>query len=171
MKIPQIFLPERENLEEKTEILLNGCEKEKNIEKNLYNLDILKKSRTKEDKKNFLKLFSIQIPELLEKVKEKMIQTKTDDVYLEQGKISEGYSARLELGVDNHLEFHHQIYKADLDDKEFYSYNGYVIVYEYLDTFPDKENDYYSIHSGDILNHSFKTGKEMYDCIKDFLEK
>lgn len=170
MRIPKIFLPEPENLEAKTESLLNGCEKEKNNE-DLYGLEILKKGRTKEEKKDFLKSFSIQIPELFEKVKEKMIQTKTDEVYLEQGKISEGYSPRLELGIDNHLEFHHQIYKADLENKELYSYDGYVIVYEYLDTYPDKENDYYSLHSGDILNRSFKTGKEMYECIQDFLEK
>lgn len=169
MRIPQTFLPERENLEKKTESLLNSYEKEKNSEEDLYNLEVLKKGQTKEDKKNFLKLFSIQIPELLEKVKEKMIRTKIDEVYLEKQIM--GNSARLELGIDNHLEFHHLIYKADLDDKEFYRYDGYVIVYEYLDTFPDKENDYWSLHSGDILNHAFKTGKEMYECIKSFLEK
>lgn len=169
MRVPRTFLPESESLEEKTKNLLNRPEKK--VKEDIYDLELLKNANTKEEKKNFLKLFSIQIPELFEQVKEKMVQTKTDEVYLEQGKISEGYSARLEIGIDNHLEFHHQIYKADLENKELYSYNGYVIVYEHIDTFPDKDNDYYSIHSGDILNSSFKTGKEMYECIKSFLEK
>jgi len=169
MRIPRTFLPENESLEEKTKSLLSNLEEK--VKQDLYDLELLKNSKTKEEKKNFLKIFSTQIPELFEQVKEKMIRTKTDEVYLEKGKISEGYSPRLELGLDNHLEFHHQIYRADLENKELYSYNGYVIVYEYIDTYPDKENDYYSIHSGDMLNRSFKTGKEMYECVKEFLEK
>ncbi|MBM3200564.1 hypothetical protein FJZ53_06510 [Candidatus Woesearchaeota archaeon] len=169
MRIPRTFLPKSESLEEKTKNLLNSSEKK--VKGEFYDLESLKNAKTKEEKKNFLKLFSTQIPELFEQVKEKMIKTNTDEVYLEKGKISDGYSPRLEIGLDNHLEFHHQIYRADLENKGLYRYNGYVIVYEYIETYPDKDNDYYSIYSGDILNRSFKTGKEMYECVKEFLEK
>lgn len=170
MKIPHIFLPENKSLERKTEDLLKGYEKEAD---GFFKLESLKEGKTREEKKEFLKLFAERIPYIVAEVKEEMIRTRTGRVYLT--KKDEEDQTRLEIWLDSHLHFIEHVsgmvYKADLDDKEFYSYNGYAPLYDYLNTYTDKENDYWSLHSGDILNHAFKTGKEMYECIKSFLEK
>lgn len=166
MKIPQTFLTENKKLEGKIKELTEGyLKKESHIEE----LELLKTGRTREEKKGFLKLFAEHIQDFIEEVREKMIRTKTETVYLKK-QIVEDYSARLEISIDSHLEFHHQIYKADLDDKEFYSYNGYATLFDHLNTYPDKENIYYN-YAGDVLNSSYEAGKEMYECIREFLAK
>lgn len=159
MKIPQTFLPDYEDSEKRLKELTKHSKRKTKKEKKIIH-------RTQKQKKEFLEDLVKKIPSLMEEVREKMIRIKTDELYLEKGKLVEGYSASLELGIDSHLEFHHLIYKADLDE------DGCVHIYDYLNTYPDRENNYYSLSSGrDELGWSFKAGKEMYECIKDFLEK
>jgi len=168
MKIPQTFLPENKNLERKTEDLLEGCKKETD---DTFKLESLKEGKTREEKKEFLKLFAEQIPYVIGEVKEEMIWTRTGRIYITK---EDGDWTRLEIGLDGHLYFIHHIsgmfFKADLDDKKLYSYAGYATLYDYLDTYPDRESSYSTLY-GDHLKNSFNNGVDMYDCIKDFLKK
>lgn len=168
MKIPQTFLPENENLERKTEDLLKGYEKETD---DSIRLEALKEGKTIGEQKEFLKLFAEQIPYIIGEVKEEMVRTRTGAVYLTKKHEDQ---TRLEIGLDGHLYLIHQIsgmlFKADLNDKELYSYDGYATLYDYLDTYPDRESSY-STRYGDHLENSFNNGVEMYECIRLFLEK
>lgn len=182
MKIPQTFLPENKNLEGKIKELLDDPFKKESL---FEELELLKQGRTRTEKKDFLKLFAERIPDLIGKVRTKMELTKTNEIYLDEvpeefKTRDENYRTRLEIRPDGHLYFLHSLsgmtFRADLDNKKLYSYNGYVIVYEYIDTYPDKENNYYSPFNEDSLSEDsleryFKPGKEMYECIREFLAK
>lgn len=168
MKIPQTFLPENKNLERKTEDLFKGYKKETD---GTFKFESLKEGKTKEEQKEFLKLFAEQVPYMIGEVKEEMIRTRTGRIYITK---ESGDWTRLEIGLDGHLYFIHHLsgmfFKADLDDKELYSYDGYATLYDYLDTYPNKESPY-STPYGDHLKSAFKNGVEMYECIKSFLEE
>lgn len=168
MKIPQTFLPENKNLERKTEDLLEGCKKETG---DTFRLETLKEGKTKEEQKEFLKLFAKQISSIIGEAKEEMKRTRIGRIYITK---EDGDWTRLEIGLDGHLYFIHSIsgmfFKADLDDKELYSYAGYATLYDYIYTYPDKEG-YYSTPYGDHLKSAFKNGVEMYGCIESFLKE
>ncbi len=167
MKLPQTFLPENKSLERKTEDLLKGYKKETD---DSFKLETLKEGKTREEQKEFLKLFAEQISYIIGEVKEEMIRTRTGRVYITKENEDQ---TRFEIWLDGHLHFIHQIsgmlFQADLDDKKLYRYNGYATLYEYIYTYPDKESSY-STPFGDHLKSAFKDGVEMYECIKSFLK-
>ncbi len=174
MKLPQTFLSENKTLERKTEDLLKGYKKTDNLDE----LEILKEGKTRKEKEEFLKLFAEYLPCFIDKTKDKMRQVNTNTVYLdevpEESKTrDEGYRTKLEIRHDGRLYFFYSLsgmtFKADLDNG-FYSHNGYGPVYDFLSIYPGEDTSL-GIHSEDFLDGCFKTGKEMYDCIKSFLRK
>lgn len=176
MRLPKAFVPENRNLEWK---IKEPAENSKEKESPYEDLELLKTGRTREEKENFLKLFAQHLPGFIEEVREKMGRTGTNRLYLDDEQDWNkgrdwGYRTSLEIQPDGHLYFFHSLsgmtYKADLDNKVLYSYNGYDMLFDYLNTYPDKENIYtFDWGSEDFIDRPFRQGKEMYECIKAFL--
>lgn len=175
MKLSQLFLPNTEKTERKLTELMNDYSKEESY---IQKLERLKTCGLREKKKEFLETFAKNLPYFIKKVRKKMEQTNIDIIYLDDHEDYKtrdyGYRTKLELRHDGHLYFLHSLsgntYKADLDDIEFYGYDGYAPLYDYLNTYPDKKN-LYTFYTEDTIERHFKIGKEMYEGIKLFLKE
>ena len=174
MKVSQTFIPNRKNIEKKIKEMLEDCSKRETC---IQELEQLKIARTRDEKKVFLESFVKHIPRLIEKVREKMDQTNIDRIYLDDPADYKtrdyGYRTRFEIRSDGHFYFLHYIsgngYKSNLDEDY---YKNYGTIYDYIRTYPDKENNYPHWDSGsDPIERPFKQGKEMYEGIKLFLEE
>lgn len=176
MKTPKTFVSKHKNLEKRIRELREDDSKGESY---IKELELLKTGRTREDKKAFLESFVKYLPYLTEKLRGKMERTNVNKVYLDDPKDclprDWGYRTRFEIQHGRYFYFLHSvcgvIYASNLDSKEFYGHGRYIILHSYLDTYPDKENDYLNMHSRDTLGRSFKAGKEMYESIKLFLEE
>jgi len=147
-------------------------ENEKSYESELELLlekDSYGKGLTREEKRRFLKTFAMCIPDVVGRVKKKMQKTGTERVYLENMVNHQEAGVRLELGYNGNLEFKDYLSRADLDEKD-----GLVHLYDYIHTYPHKENDessYFGTFAGDMLGGAFASAKSMYNSMKYFLKK
>ncbi|MBM3200675.1 hypothetical protein FJZ53_07075 [Candidatus Woesearchaeota archaeon] len=173
MRIPEVFVPKDTNLEEKIGDLIDYTPKKG---PHIDELDFLKHGRTKKEKKEFLKLFAKHLPCLVEEAKEKMKQTRTAFLYLDDTQNGQVYGVCrtiLHLETNGSLHFLYSVsgstYEANLDNKGPYSENGYSPLYDFLHTYPDKDTPY-DFYGETFLDSCFKSGKEMYERIHEFLE-
>lgn len=171
MKVPQTFVTSHENIERKIKDLMEDHSKEEDC---IKKLDRLKTGKSKERRKEFLETFVEHVSYFIEKVRKKMEKTGVNMIYLDDPKDYKtrnyGYRTRFEINLDGHLLFVNYIsgngYQSDLDE-EYYS--NYWSVYQYFDTYPDKEN-VYSFYGKDTIASQFKKGKELYEGMKLFLK-
>ncbi len=125
------------------------------------------KQLTRRQKKHFLELLIVCIPSLIERTKEKMKKKNKKELYFERPK--KGYNPHLVL-TEGILKFDHSIYSANLEEDDIIE--GVVHFYDWINTYPDKENLHHTgFEGGDSLEEDFRDGSQMYKSIKLFLRK
>lgn len=170
MNPPRSFLPTKKDLEEHTKKLMQKPKPKKDTYslEEMQDLDLMQKKEpfTPKEKKEFLETLAKYVPSLMEKTKEKMIKTRIDTLYLEKKIVNPYHDARLKIYADGRLNLFHLNSRADLEEE-----NGYIYIHDYINTYPGRKNVYINRYADqeDELSYWFKLGKEMYECLRDFL--